>query len=736
MIKPFYCLLFFLLATGVQAQSSSVEWSAFTSMRNVSRLLVDGDYVWTITSGGVLRFDRQTRSYDRFTRLDGLPGNSMSSLAIDAAGHLWFGTRFQGLSRFRPERGVFDEPYLDFADLAINALYAHEDRIFVGTERGISAFLIDKGEVKETYRQLGNLAKDAEVTAIEVFANYIWVGTEEGLAWADLSQPNLQDPQSWNSSSIVGRVRDLIVFADTLYAATGRGIWTADAQLDRPTMDLSRLDIVSLGIFAGRLLGANEAGDFYERHSRTDWRLIDAPGISGIADLSRSPGPLWVATQTGLRAIGDERLPPTRDPAANAFYDLGLTADGDLWAASVPKDGFPAFGLYQYDGDGWTVHNLATGLSSEIVTNVEMDAAGQLWVGNWGRGIDVLDSAGTWHRLNSNNSALEGIDGGSFVPISDIERDAQGNMWIADVRSGLVVIDGYPIQRQLLNRQQDFGLPAGRDIGKISIGQDGLIWLATARDGFILFDYGGTPFTSGDEVDIAFNSLQYAEMSSDRTSDILADRAGRVWVGSDNGLNAMRGTYSRATRSFELEAWDVYNTNTGLPSNVITALAEDDRGNIWVGTENGLAQIGAAGTVSFVLNTSNSGLINDRVNSLLFDGEKSELWVGTLDGLSRLQISGGSSAGTTVVQVYPNPLALHSRGGALTLAGLPLGAELNIFSASGQLVRQIAGEPGQGSILWDGLNEAGFLVGSGIYFYVASDGASTVRGKFAVVNQR
>ena len=235
MIKPFYYLLFFLFATGVQAQSSSAEWSAFTSMRNVSRLLVDGDYVWTITSGGVLRFDRQTRSYDRFTRLDGLPGNSISSLAIDAAGHLWFGTRFQGLSRFRPEQGSFDEPYLDFADLAINALYAHEDRLFVGTERGISAFLIDKGEVKETYRQLGNLAKDAEVTAIQVFANYIWVGTQEGLAWADLSQPNLQDPQSWNSSSIVGRVRDLIVFADTLYAATGRGVWTADAQLDRPT---------------------------------------------------------------------------------------------------------------------------------------------------------------------------------------------------------------------------------------------------------------------------------------------------------------------------------------------------------------------------------------------------------------------------------------------------------------------------------------------------------------------
>jgi len=736
MIKPLLYALFLFVTTGAGAQSSSAEWSAFTSMRNVSRLLVDGDYVWTITSGGVLRFDQQTRTYDRFTRLDGLPGNNMSSLAVDVSGHLWFGTRFQGLSRFRPEEGDFDDPYLDFADLAINALHAHDDRIFVGTERGISAFLIDKGEVKETYRQLGNLAKDTEVTTIAVFGSSLWVGTEGGLAWADLGQPNLQDPESWQSSSVVGRVRDLIVFEDTLYAATGRGLWAAGANSERPTMDLSRLDIVALGVFAGRLVGANEAGEFYERRERLDWPLKDSPGISGIADLSRSAGPLWVATQTGLRVIGDERLPSTRDPSANAFYDLGLAANGDLWAASVPKDGFLPFGLYQFDGEGWTVHNLDTGLSSEIVTNVATDASGQLWAGNWGRGVDVLDSAGTWQRLNSANSALEGLGGGAFVPISDIERDAQGNMWIANVQGGLVVMDGYPIENQLLNRQQDFGLPTGRDIGKISIGPDGLVWVATARDGFILFDDGGTPFASGDEVGIVFNSLNYADMSSDRASDILADRAGRIWVGSDNGLNAVRGTYSRAAGSFTVESWSVYHTNTGLPSGVITALAEGDRGNIWVGTEDGLAQIGASGAVNFVLNTSNSGLIDNRINSLLFDRDKNELWVGTLDGLSRLKVQGGNSASGAVVQIYPNPLSLESSGAALTLAGLPLGADVSIFTAAGQMVRQLEGEPGQGSMLWDGLNEAGFLVGSGIYFFVASDGVSKVRGKFAVVNQR
>lgn len=734
-VRYFFLLLF--AAANAWPQSSGSEWAAFTSMRNVSRLWADESYVWALTSGGVLRFDREARTYDRFTRLDGLPGNNVSSLAVDGRGDLWFGTRFQGLSRLRVADGVFDAPYLDFSELTVNALYAHEDRVFVGTERGISAFLIDKGEVKETYRQLIRFSKDTPVNAIAVHDGHLWAGTDLGIAWADLQQPNLQDPASWQSTTIMGRTSDFLVYSDTLFCVTANGIWHAVGS-DRPHRDmLNPLDLIGLGLLEGRLVGATESGDFYAREARFEWNPISSPDISGIADLSDSDGPLWVATQTGLRVMGDESMPPTRDPAYNAFYDLTLTDAGHLWAASVPKDGFPAFGAYQYDGEAWTVHNLKSGLSSENTTALSTDAEGLLWVGNWGRGVDVLDPSGQWRRLNSSNSAIEGIGGGSFAPISDIERDAEGNMWIADVQSGLVVMDGYPPQRQLLNRQEDFGLPAGRDIGRISIAADGLIWISTPRDGFMLFDDGGTPFTSGDESGILFNSLAYSELVSDRASAILADAPGSVWVGTDNGLNAVRGTYDGRARAFDVESWRVYNSaNSALPSNVITALEAGANGSTWVGTEEGIAQIDASGEVAFVLNTSNSGLISNRVNSLLFDQESEMLWIGTLDGLSRLQVQLADGTAGSAAQIHPNPLVLNSRGGQLTLSGLPLGAGVSIYTASGQLVRRIEGVPGVGSATWDGLNEANFLVGSGVYYFVASDGSAHVLGKFAVVNDR
>ena len=55
----------------------------------------------------------------------------------------------------------------------------------------------------------------------------------------------------------------------------------------------------------------------------------------------------------------------------------------------------------------------------------------------------------------------------------------------------------------------------------------------------------------------------------------------------------------------------------------------------------------------------------------------------------------------------------------------------------GQRVRHLAGTPGQGVVRWDGLNEGGYLVGSGIYLFVArGDSGPSVRGRFAVVQGR
>ena len=724
-----------LLALPARAQLSGTQWEAYTSMRQINRVLVHQNEVWAGTSGGVLRYDQQTQSYTRFTRRDGLPGNLILSLSVDANGHLWFGTNSQGLSRYRPEQNRFDPPFLDFQNLRINALKPHGDILYVGSERGVSAFVISKEEVKETYRRLGDLPKDTEVTSIEVFAGRLWAGTGNDLVWADLDQPNLQDPSSWEAELIGGAVRDMLVYRDTLFVSATNGVWRVHPALDRPAIEYSTTTSVALGLFEGSIVSATAEGLLFQRQGNR-WQPLGASDISSTADLSDTDGPLWVASASGLRVLGTDPPPPPREPRANFFFDMTQTADGHLWVASVPKDNLPAFGLYEFDGEGWATHNKRTNLASATVSAVETDGEGLLWVGHWGRGINVRDANGQWQHLAANDSVLEGIDGSAFVAISDIDRDANGLVWIANVRNGLVVMDGWPSQQAALNSQLDFGMAPGRDMTKIAIGPDGLKWIGTALDGFCLFDDGGTPFESGDESGLVFDTAAYPDLTSNAVIDIHVDRSGQVWIATNNGLNAVRGEYSRTNASFAVTDWKVYNTDNGLPSNATTSLAEDDWGRIWVGTESGLARINTEDQVEFALDTSD-GLVNNRVNSLYFDQENGALWIGTLGGMSRLQIG---TAGTTAgpqAYAYPNPFRIGVRGAALTFADLPLGSSVRIFTAAGELVRQLDGAAGQGSVTWHGQSAAGFLVGSGIYYFVAqTETGDTVRGKFAVINNR
>ena len=720
-----------LLALPVRA-----EWEAYTSMREINRVLVHQDAVWAATHGGVLRYDQRTQSYVRFTRRDGLPGNLILSLSVDANGHLWFGTHSRGLSRYRPEQNRFDPPFLDFLDLRINALEPRGDILYVGSERGVSAFVISKEEVKETYRRLGELPKDTEVTSIEVFAGRLWAGTVNGLVWADLHQPNLQDPSSWEAEPIRGAVRDLLVYQDTLFVAATDGLWRVHPALDRPALDYSTTSSVALGLFEGRIVSATADGLLFQREGTDRWQPLNALNISSATDLSDADGPLWVASTSGLRVLGTDPPPPPREPVGNFFFDMTQTADGHLWVASVPKDNLPAFGLYEFDGAGWTTHNTRTDLSSDIVSALATDAEGLLWVGNWGRGIDVRDANGQWRNLNANNSVLQGIGGDTFVAISDIDRDANGLMWIANVRNGLVVMDGWRPQQAALNSQLDFGLSPGRDMTKIAIGPDGLKWIGTALDGFFLLDDGGTPFETGDEIGLVFDTAAYPDLTSNAVIDIHVDRSGQVWVATNNGLNAVRGEYSRTSADFAVASWKVYNADSGLPATATRALAEDDWGRIWVGTEGGLARIDTEGRVEFALDTSD-GLVNNRVNSLYFDQENGVLWVGTLAGMGRLQLGGSGIAAGPQAYAYPNPFHIGVRGAALTFADLPLGAGVRIFTAAGELVRQLDGAAGQGAVTWNGQSAAGFLVGSGIYYFVAqAETGDAVRGKFAVINNR
>ncbi|GAB1442530.1 hypothetical protein MASR2M39_13660 [Ignavibacteriales bacterium] len=77
------------------------EWVNYTYGGNVVALAEDGDYIWAVTTGGLVKIYKQTGSTVYYNKSNsGLPHNFVQSIAIDQSGNKWIGTLYGGLAKF------------------------------------------------------------------------------------------------------------------------------------------------------------------------------------------------------------------------------------------------------------------------------------------------------------------------------------------------------------------------------------------------------------------------------------------------------------------------------------------------------------------------------------------------------------------------------------------------------------------------------------------------------------
>ena len=718
-----------LLVPAPASPQGGGNWFALTRMRPVNDLVAQPGVVWAATDGGVLHFDRTTARYSRYTRLDDLAEGRITTAAADDAGDLWFGSSSGEMSRYRAAGSRFDPPLTTFADLSLSDLLPVGDRLYVGSDAGISVLLTDVLRVQESYWQLGRFPRSTAVTAIVEHSGLLVAGTAEGVAWADLGQENLQNPDSWLNEGETGAVRALLSAGGDLLALAEDGVWRWADGLWRQETAPPGLRVLGAG---GETVLAATASVVYERRGIGRWSAVgalDAPprAIAGGAEQA------WVGTTAGLRSLGGPPLPDPGDPPSSTFHDLATGPEGDLWATVVPNDreGDP-IGVAHLAPRGWQVHGEGSGLPSNLAVALEVAEGGHLWVGTWGAGIGVRAPGGGWRRLDHGNSALRGVIASpSFVVVNDLTVDDRGLVWALNLQAGLAVFD--PRTRAShLHDLESLGLPRDRQLNEVEADGRGLLLIASALDGVILLDDGGTPFDEGDDVALVLDSRAEPRMTSDEVRTVASD--GEIlYIGTPEGLFRARYRYDRASESLEVVSWRSYNRAHGLASSVITDIELDNRGSIWVGTEGGLTQLDGSGRRVATHTTENSELVDDRVLALRFDETSGHLWIGTGGGLGRLRVAAGGGDLDEGVRIYPNPFVSGGQA-RVTFQGLPPGARIDLFSAGGLLVRSLEADLG-GTVLWDGRNAGGSAVASGVYFYTLalSGPVPGGRGKLAVI---
>ena len=223
---------------------------------------------------------------------------------------------------------------------------------------------------------------------------------------------------------------------------------------------------------------------------------------------------------------------------------------------------------------------------------------------------------------------------------------------------------------------------------------------------------------------------------------IAKDLEHNIWIGSDigpfviyrNDIEQNNSVYSKII----VPRNDDTNLGNYLLSGIeITSIVVDGGGQKWIGTaNNGLYLISEDNDTQLEHFTwDNSMLLSNNILSLALSPE-GVLYIGTDKGLCSYKTDSSEPNSTMThetVYAYPNPVRPEYRGN-ITITGLSYHADIKIVTSNGVLVNQ--GRSTGGSYVWDGNDQKGRRVASGIYMVqtATSSGDKGTVCKIAIIN--
>jgi hypothetical protein len=278
-------------------------------------------------------------------------------------------------------------------------------------------------------------------------------------------------------------------------------------------------------------------------------------------------------------------------------------------------------------------------------------------------------------------------------------------------------------------------------VGDIIVDQSNRKWMVLPRGvGILVFDDNGTWAPGDDKMKKLSATVGNGNLPSNEVECIAEDHDGEIWVGTDKGV-AVFFCADQIFSSSGCEAQQIYIEQDGhtqllLATEVVTAIAVDGANRKWIGTQNsGVYLMSADGTTQIQHFTlENSPLLSNEIRTLAINPKTGEVFFGTSDGI--ISYRNDATEGLedyTNVYVFPNPVKPGYEG-PIAITGLVENANVKITDISGTLVYQTKALGGQA--IWYGKNFKGERSKSGVYMVFCSneDGSKTYITKILLVN--
>jgi len=720
-----------LLILGTTSSQAQTDWTTLTSFKDIQKLKVINDSLYVATMGGLLIIDDYNTPGRTFLNTDGLGTTQITDIIQDDQGQVWL-SGFGRLIKFdydNPEQFLFLPAEGNM--FLLTRLFDDGDNLWVGTDSGLVLFskINDGGQI-EGHFPLTSINSFPEINDILIVGDSIWVATSSGLVAADKSDPGLLfPPAAWhlydneNFNELVSNTITAVAnFENKIFIATDSGLY----RLEQTALDTSfilvtpsqysriyDLEVINDSLYV--FYSANSIG--IVKNNIFSTLLMDglvSPPVVGIEWNNQ----LWIGDYVGglyYQSPGE------------IFVEYEYTGLPNNDVTTITLDGqrriVAGFGnkLYaRYENEIWS----NTGVGAKDGTlSLLTDHYGDVWAGTWGQGLwQIKDD--TAIQYNYLNSKVVGIDNGpAYAVTRGIATDGERifvTCYLAynDAPVAIGQLDYLDIYETWDSIGTTDGLN-NRFVSDIGYGGN---QLAVGTEGVGIYLCDIIELSDGT---VRADCLQYTRENSPLISNII-----KVVEYSIYG-NAFVGT------NFGISRWDdgiERFVDVSLPAGIgpdISALAFDDRNNLWIGTRTGLARRDAITLEMESFTTENSELVSNQITDLYLDKPTGDLYIATSGGISILKSEIQNwSVDTETVLAVPNPFVIKSSADKLNFNYTKL-ATVDIFTVAGELVINYPI-----NIPWDGKNKMGKEIASGVYlFVITSEAGEIATGKFLLVRE-
>ena len=717
------------------------NWQNYADMKSAKDIAATSVGVWSAAQGGAYFYNTTDNSFTTYSKSSGLNGTELTAIGIDTYNKVWFGSASGLIDVFDPQtnsfRSILDISNSDKTSKKINDITIAGDTVYVATDFGIS--LIDSKSYLfyDTYFKFGSFTSNIKVNNI-LFSDLIYASTESGVVIQKVGATNLSAPEAWNvydqSSGLpTGGTNVIGFYNSTLIAGTNSGLYTFDGFAWQPYLSLTGSKILDLLVIGNSLNILTPTNVFaFDGATLSElWSTDSQPvklGYQGNVGLI-------VATKFGIYVNNNFIYP--NGPAANQFPNMTVDKEGNLWSASG-KD-VTGVGVYKYNKSEWKIFNVENypDLFTNAYYSIYSASDNSIYTGSWGQGFARINNDEIT-RFYAANTNMIGIPNNlEFIVITGFAEDSKGNIWATNLNAA----DSKSLYAFTQDSMYSFRNPLEQHSGfseveNLVIDQYGTKWYTLGNEGSIGLFYFNEKGTFNDATDDVYGYITTSKgLTSNAIFSLAIDRRGDLWVGTSLGVNIITNLNTVLSSSNpQLRI----SSSFSVRQQTINSIAVDPLNQKWLGTNQGLFLLSTDGTqLLAALDTKNSPLLSDQIESLAIDEQTGRVYAGTASGLTSFDTPSilpvESFNGLTI---YPNPLVITDGSKLATIDGLIRNTDIKIVTVSGKLVREFS-SPGGRTAFWDGRDNDGNLVSSGVYIIIAFDqeGNNVETGKIAVLRE-